>query len=94
MCLSAENKVVRFEYANCVTKSSQATSHVKWLNGEKISVSRTISVLVLRVLKWLEFPSVSYIYLPEPRVHGCALANGDWWVESSVGPVSPSFLIG
>jgi hypothetical protein len=22
-----------------------------------------------------------YIYLPEPCVHGCALANGDWWVE-------------
>jgi hypothetical protein len=37
---------------------------------------------------------VIYIYLPEPRVHGCVLANGDWWVELSARPVSPSFLIG
>jgi hypothetical protein len=36
-----------------------------WLNGEEISVSRAISVLVLRVMKWMEFPSVSYIYLPD-----------------------------
>jgi hypothetical protein len=42
-------------------KSSRATSRVKWLNGEKTNVSRSISVLVLRVPKWLEFPSVSYI---------------------------------
>jgi hypothetical protein len=55
-------------------KCFRATSCVKWLNGEKTSVSRTISVLVLRVLKWFQFPSVSYIYLPEPRVHGCVLA--------------------
>jgi hypothetical protein len=41
---------------------------------KKTNVLRTISVLVLRVLKWLEFPSVSYIYLPKPHVHGCALA--------------------
>jgi hypothetical protein len=27
-------------------------------------------------------------------VLGCALANGDWWVESSARPVLPSFLIG
>jgi hypothetical protein len=47
----------------CIIKSSWATSRVKWLNGEKTNVSRTISVLVLRVLKWLEFPSVSYIYI-------------------------------
>jgi hypothetical protein len=38
------------------------------LNGEKTNVSRTISVLVLRILKWLEFPFVSYIYLPEPEL--------------------------
>jgi hypothetical protein len=34
----------------CIIKSSRATSRVKWLNGEKPNVSRTISVLVLRVL--------------------------------------------
>jgi hypothetical protein len=44
-----------------IIKSSRATGRVKLLNGEKTNISRTISVLVLRVLKWLEFPSVSYI---------------------------------
>jgi hypothetical protein len=63
------------------------------LNGRKTSVLRTISILVLRVLKWLEFPSVSYIYLPEPVfMAGCVLANGDWWVESSAHPVLPNLL--
>jgi hypothetical protein len=36
---------------------------------ENTDVSRSISVLVLRVLKWLKFPTVSYIYLLRPRVH-------------------------
>jgi hypothetical protein len=41
-----------------IIKSSQTTSRAKWLNREKkTNVSRTISILVLRVLKWLEFPS-------------------------------------
>jgi hypothetical protein len=31
-------------------KNSRATSRVKWLNGEETNVSRTISVLVFRVL--------------------------------------------
>jgi hypothetical protein len=34
---------------------------VEW---RKTNISRTMSILVLRVLKWLEFPSVSYIYQP------------------------------
>jgi hypothetical protein len=38
----------------CTKKSSRAISRVKLLNGEKTNVSRTISVLVLRVLMWLE----------------------------------------
>jgi hypothetical protein len=36
----------------CIIKYSRATSRVKWLNGEKTNVSRTISVLVLRALKY------------------------------------------
>jgi hypothetical protein len=35
----------------CVIKSSRATSRVKWLKYENTDVSRSISVLVLRVLK-------------------------------------------
>jgi hypothetical protein len=33
-------------------KFSQAISQVKWLSGEQTNVSKTISVLVLRVLVW------------------------------------------
>jgi hypothetical protein len=33
--------------------SFQAISRVKWLSGEKINISKSISVLVLRVLVWL-----------------------------------------
>jgi hypothetical protein len=36
-----------------IIKFSRATICIKWLIGEKTNVSRTISVLVLRVLKWL-----------------------------------------
>jgi hypothetical protein len=36
-------------------KFSQAVSQVKWLNGEKTSVLKTISVLVLRVLVFSPF---------------------------------------
>jgi hypothetical protein len=39
-----------------IIKFYRATSRVKWLNGEKSKVSGTISVLVFRVPKWLEFP--------------------------------------
>jgi hypothetical protein len=34
-------------------KFSRAISRVKWLSGEQTNVSKTISVLVLRVLVWL-----------------------------------------
>jgi hypothetical protein len=54
----------------CIIKSSRATSRVKWLKYENTDVSRSISVLVLRVLKWLKLSTVSYIYLLRPRVHG------------------------
>jgi hypothetical protein len=34
-------------------KFSRAISRVKWLRGEKTNVSKTISVLIFRVLVWL-----------------------------------------
>jgi hypothetical protein len=34
-----------------VTKFSQAISWVKWLNSEKTNISKTISVLMFRVLR-------------------------------------------
>jgi hypothetical protein len=45
---------------NKILLGYQPHQAVKW--QKKLNVSRTISVLVLRVLKWLEFPSMSYIY--------------------------------
>jgi chaperonin GroEL (HSP60 family) len=38
------------EMKNNIIKSSRATSHVKWLSKENANASRTISVLVLRLL--------------------------------------------
>jgi hypothetical protein len=67
---------------HCITKYSQATSHVYWLSGEKINVSRTISVLASRVLMYLENQSVSGTGLPEFHVHDGALANGSCWLVS------------
>jgi hypothetical protein len=49
-----------------IIKSSLATSRIKWLNGEKTNFPRTISVLVLRVLKWLDIPARApciYMYI-------------------------------
>jgi hypothetical protein len=37
-----------------IIKFSQSTSWVKWFKGEKTNISKTISVLILRVLIWLE----------------------------------------
>jgi hypothetical protein len=39
---------------HCIIKYSRATSRVKWLSDEKTNVPRTISVLVFRVLMYLE----------------------------------------
>jgi hypothetical protein len=74
-------------------KLSQATSHTRWLKADETNISRTISVLVLRELKWPGTQSVSYIYLPGPNVHGCTLASRDWWVESTACSAWPCFLI-
>jgi hypothetical protein len=70
-------------------KNSQATSHVNWLNGEKTNVSRTISLLVFRVLMYLENQSVSDIGLPEFHVHD-ALANGSCWFVSKACFIRPA----
>jgi hypothetical protein len=32
------------------TKNTQSSSHIRWLNGEEINISRTISVLVITEL--------------------------------------------
>jgi hypothetical protein len=39
--------------SNLMMKFSWAISWVKWLSGDKTNISKTISVLVLRVLVWL-----------------------------------------
>jgi hypothetical protein len=36
-------------------KFSRAIRRVKWLSGEQTNISKTISVLVLRLLVWLWF---------------------------------------
>jgi hypothetical protein len=71
-------------------KYSQATNLVNWLSGEKTNISRTISVLVFRVLMYLEDQSVSYIGLPKFHVHDGALANGSCWLVSRACCVRPA----
>jgi hypothetical protein len=65
------------------------------LKADETNVSRTISVLVLREMKWPGIQSVSYIYiyihLPKPSAHGCTLASRDWWVES---PTTQTWALG
>jgi hypothetical protein len=63
-------------------KYSRATSRVSWLSGKKNNFSRTISVLVFRVLTYLENQSASDIGLPEFHAHDGVLANGSCWLVS------------
>jgi hypothetical protein len=78
-----------------VTKCNRSLSgcHVRWSKADKANVSRTISVLILRELKWPGVQSVSYIYMPEPSAHCCTLASSYWWVQSTVCSAWPCFLI-
>jgi hypothetical protein len=48
---------------NNAIKLSQAASRVRWFKTDEANISRTISVLVLRELKWPGIQSVSYIYI-------------------------------
>jgi hypothetical protein len=61
-----------------IIKYSRATICVKWLSDEKTNVSKTISVLVFRVLMYLEKQSAPDIGLPEFHAHVGVLANGTW----------------
>jgi hypothetical protein len=45
-------------------KFSQAISQVKWLNGEKTNVLKTISVLVLRLLIWIWLGTQPVLFIP------------------------------
>jgi len=66
-------------------KFSRAISRVKWLSGEKNNVSKSVSVLVLRVLVWLWLGRnfLSILYLAR-SVYG----TGGW--ESSVAALPGS----
>jgi hypothetical protein len=76
---------------NKIFSSYQPYQLVKRWN--KTNVSRTISVLVLRVLMCLKNQSVSYIYLPEFHVHDGALANGSCWFLSRAWRVRLAFWL-
>jgi hypothetical protein len=56
-------------------KLSRAISRVKWLSGEKTNVSKTISVLVLRVLVWLWLGKT---FLPNLYLTQSVYATGRW----------------
>jgi hypothetical protein len=59
-------------------KYSQVTSRVNWLSGKKkTDVSRTISVLVFRVLMCLENQSASRTGLPKFHTHDAPVSDAD-----------------
>jgi hypothetical protein len=61
-------------------KFSRAISRVRWFNFLETNVSKTISVLVLRVveLMWVRWTTQSfYLYLSKLRSQGRPFATGD-----------------
>jgi hypothetical protein len=75
---------------HCIINCSRANSSVNWLSSEKTNVSRTISVLIFRVLMYLKNQFMSYIGLPEFHVHNGALANGSCCLVSRACSVRPA----
>jgi hypothetical protein len=69
-------------------KSSRATSRVKWLKHEETNVSRSISVLVLRVLKSSE--TLSYF---TARINFRCLERENKWAMSPSGFEKVPFVI-
>jgi hypothetical protein len=80
----------KWEEEICKMKNARATSRVNWLKREKTYVSRTISVLIFRVLMYLKNQSMSDIGLHECCVHYGALASGDCWFVSRACCVRPA----
>jgi hypothetical protein len=65
-------------------KFSQVISRVRWFSFVETSVSKTISVLVLRVVEiiWVRWTTQSfYLYLPKLRSQGCPLATGVFFCQ-------------
>jgi hypothetical protein len=66
-------------------KFSWAISWVRWFRFVETSVSKTISVLTLRVveLMWVMWTTRTfYLYLSKLRSQGHPFATGDLWVQS------------
>jgi hypothetical protein len=60
-------------------KFSRVISQVRWFSFIETNVSKTISVLVLRVAEiiWVRWTTQSfYLYLSKLRSQGCPLATG------------------
>jgi len=63
-----------------IMKFSQAISWVRWFSFIETNVSKTISVLILRVveLMWVRWTTQSfYLYLSKLCSQGCPFATGD-----------------
>jgi hypothetical protein len=71
-------------------KFTRAISRVKWLRGERTNVSKTISVLVLRVLLWLWFGMKTFC--PNLYLAQSVYATGRWACSMAALPGSVSCL--
>jgi len=67
-----------------IMKFSWAISQVRWFSLLETTVSKTISVLVLRVveLMWVRWTTQSYLYLSKLHSQGHLFATGDLWAGS------------
>jgi hypothetical protein len=63
-------------------KFSRVISQVRWFSLVETNISKTISVLVLRVVEiiWVRWTTQSfYLYLSKLRSQGCLLATGGFF---------------
>jgi hypothetical protein len=75
-------------------KYARATSRVNWLSGEETNVSKTISVLVFRVLMYLENHSMSVLTQQAlGTTQQLPLASAPLWTWNTGRPISDRLIL-
>jgi hypothetical protein len=77
-------------------KFSRVISQVRWFSFVETSVSKIISVLLLRVVEiiWVRWTTQSfYLYLSKLRSEGCPLATGGFSVRSLLSLPGSAFWL-
>jgi hypothetical protein len=77
-------------------KFSRVIIRVRWFSFVETNVSKTISVLVIRVAEiiWVRWTTQSfYLYLSKLRSQGCPLATGGFSVRSLLSLPGSAFWL-